>query len=47
MVGDEGIKMAASTGDYNVISPLIDLSLWTLIIAVIGTFIFSIITLFF
>ena len=39
--GDDSIKMAASSGDYGVISPIIILSQITLLIAVTVTLIFS------
>ena len=43
--GDDQIKMDASMGDYSSISPLINLALFILTIAVVVTLIFSIITL--
>jgi hypothetical protein len=44
-LGDDQIKMDASMGDYSSISPLINLALFILAIAVVVTLIFSIITL--
>ena len=44
-LGDDQIKMDASMGDYSSISPLINLALFILGIAVVVTLIFSIITL--
>ncbi|MDA9685536.1 hypothetical protein N9T93_01090 [Flavobacteriaceae bacterium] len=44
-LGDDQIKMDASMGDYSSISPLINLALFILTIAVVVTLIFSIITL--
>ena len=44
-LGDDQIKMDASMGDYSSISPLINLALFILSIAVVVTLIFSIITL--
>jgi hypothetical protein len=41
MTGDEEIKMAASMGQYGVITPIIILSQITLLIAVVVTLIFS------
>jgi NADH:ubiquinone oxidoreductase subunit 6 (subunit J) len=44
-LGDDQIKMDASMGDYSSISPLINLALFILSIAVVVTVVFSIITL--
>ena len=44
-VGDEEIKMAASTGDFGTVSPLVSLSIAILIIAVVITLIFSLLNL--
>jgi NADH:ubiquinone oxidoreductase subunit 6 (subunit J) len=44
-LGDDQIKMDASMGDYSSISPLINLAIFILLIAVVVTVVFSIITL--
>tara|TARA_X000000368_G_C22461361_1_gene463501 strand:- start:39 stop:488 length:450 start_codon:yes stop_codon:yes gene_type:complete len=43
--GDDEIKMAASMGDFSLISPLISLSMFILFITVVVTIIFSLINL--
>ena len=43
--GDDDIKMAASMGDFSLISPLISLSMFILFITVAVTIIFSLINL--
>ena len=43
--GDEEIKMAASTGDFGAVSPLVTLSIAVLIVTVIVTLVFSLINL--
>ena len=43
--GDDDIKMAASMGDFSLISPLISLSMFILFITVVVTIIFSLINL--
>ena len=43
--GDDNIKMAASMGDFSLISPLISLSMFILFITVAVTIIFSLINL--
>lgn len=44
--GDEEIKMAALMGDYSLVSPLVSIAQLTLLIAVLGTLIFSLLGLF-
>ena len=44
-VGDEDIKMAASMGDFSLISPLISLSMFIFFLTVAVTIIFSLINL--
>lgn len=44
--GDEEIKAAASMGDYSTVSPLISIAQLILVVSVVATLIFSILTLF-
>ncbi len=44
--GDESIKMAASTGDYSTVSPLITISQIILGVSVVATVLFSLLNLF-
>jgi len=44
-VGDEEIKMAASMGDFGVVSPLVSLSIAILLVAVVVTLLFSLLNL--
>ena len=43
--GDEEIKMAASTGDFRIVSPLVSLSIAILLITVFVTVLFSLLNL--
>ncbi|MGA0211537.1 MAG: hypothetical protein ACO3JH_00890, partial [Flavobacteriaceae bacterium] len=43
--GDEEIKMAASMGDFGMVSPLVSLSIAILIVTVVVTLFFSLINL--
>lgn len=44
-VGDEEIKMAASTGDFGTVSPLVSLAIAILVVTVIVTVLFSLLNL--
>ena len=44
-IGDEEIKMAASTGDFGAVSPLVSLAIAVLVITVVVTILFSLLNL--